>query len=293
VPQESPPRPELLALLDAVKDHPDDDTPRLILADWLDEQGTPLDAERAQIIREDIAAHRLDPHGLWLANQRLTEADHARRCDLLNRWLGPLAECGAVWLERGLPLLRIKGQSLLKPDLHPVFDGEAFVFVQSVTLTGVGGYRAEKLAELPILRRFPGLSLSPFSGFGSDVSVKLLGSANLSGLRTLSLTTSRIGVAGATALANNPALVRLRKLELRRNKLVDKAVVAIASSPHLARLERLDLYQNLIGDTGAFALAAATAFPALRQLDLRVNPRLTDRGRDALRTAFGERVKVG
>ncbi len=41
----APPRPELLALLDAVKDFPDDDTPRLMLADrasmfgdrvWLD-----------------------------------------------------------------------------------------------------------------------------------------------------------------------------------------------------------------------------------------------------------------
>jgi uncharacterized protein (TIGR02996 family) len=41
-----PPRPELIALLDAVKDHPYDDTPRLVLADWLDEQDNELDAER-------------------------------------------------------------------------------------------------------------------------------------------------------------------------------------------------------------------------------------------------------
>jgi uncharacterized protein (TIGR02996 family) len=41
------PRPELVALLDAIKDNPDDDTPRLVLADWLDEQDNQLDAERA------------------------------------------------------------------------------------------------------------------------------------------------------------------------------------------------------------------------------------------------------
>ena len=45
----APSRPELLALLDAIKDNPDEDTPRLVLADWLDEQGNELDSERAAI----------------------------------------------------------------------------------------------------------------------------------------------------------------------------------------------------------------------------------------------------
>src|SRR5438045_3614039 len=37
----SPPRPEVLAFLQDIKENPDDDTPRLILADWLEEHGDP------------------------------------------------------------------------------------------------------------------------------------------------------------------------------------------------------------------------------------------------------------
>ena len=41
------------AFLAAIKAHPDDDTPRLVFADWLDEHGEP---ERARVIRNMVAA---------------------------------------------------------------------------------------------------------------------------------------------------------------------------------------------------------------------------------------------
>ena len=43
------------ALLKAVCDHPDDDTPRLVFADWLQENG---EEERAEFIRLQIQLHR-------------------------------------------------------------------------------------------------------------------------------------------------------------------------------------------------------------------------------------------
>jgi uncharacterized protein (TIGR02996 family) len=43
------------ALLRAVCEHPDDDTPRLVFADWLDENGEP---DRAEFIRLQIAVDR-------------------------------------------------------------------------------------------------------------------------------------------------------------------------------------------------------------------------------------------
>ena len=52
------------ALLRAVRDNPDDDTVRLVYADFLDEQG---DADRAEFIRAQVA----------LANMQ--ESDPARR----------------------------------------------------------------------------------------------------------------------------------------------------------------------------------------------------------------------
>jgi uncharacterized protein (TIGR02996 family) len=44
-------RPELLALLAAVKDDPDDDTPRLVVADWLEEYGDKADRALRWLVR--------------------------------------------------------------------------------------------------------------------------------------------------------------------------------------------------------------------------------------------------
>ena len=56
-----PPRPELLALLNAAKAEPDDDTPRLVLADWLQEQSAPADVARGEWLRNLVEANRLIP----------------------------------------------------------------------------------------------------------------------------------------------------------------------------------------------------------------------------------------
>src|SRR6516165_8198243 len=50
----SPPaavRPEIRVFLEDIKSHPEDDTPRLILADWLQENGTPDEAARGELLR--------------------------------------------------------------------------------------------------------------------------------------------------------------------------------------------------------------------------------------------------
>src|SRR4051794_13498130 len=54
-------RPEVLAILQDVKDHPDDDTPRLVLADWLEEHGASegdADRDRAEFIRVQLRLAR-------------------------------------------------------------------------------------------------------------------------------------------------------------------------------------------------------------------------------------------
>src|SRR5262245_37192027 len=45
------------ALLRAIIDNPDEDTPRLVYADWLDEQGGESNAARAEFIRIQIAEY--------------------------------------------------------------------------------------------------------------------------------------------------------------------------------------------------------------------------------------------
>src|SRR5262245_28195364 len=50
------------ALLAVIWEHPHEDTPRLMYADWLDEQGDPAKADRAEFIRVQCELAILSPH---------------------------------------------------------------------------------------------------------------------------------------------------------------------------------------------------------------------------------------
>jgi uncharacterized protein (TIGR02996 family) len=87
---------ELRAFLAAVHDTPEDDGPRLVFADWLDDHGDPrgeflrLEVERARTPEEDSRAAYLFRRSL------------AWRATWQDCWLGP-AHGGLVRLVRGLP----------------------------------------------------------------------------------------------------------------------------------------------------------------------------------------------
>ncbi|HJZ56263.1 MAG TPA: TIGR02996 domain-containing protein, partial [Gemmataceae bacterium] len=46
------------ALLAAIREHPEEDTPRLVYADWLDEQGGQANRDRAEYIRAAVELAR-------------------------------------------------------------------------------------------------------------------------------------------------------------------------------------------------------------------------------------------
>jgi len=52
---------EQQALLRTILEHPDDDAPRLVYADWLEERGDPDQGARAYFIRRQIALSAIDP----------------------------------------------------------------------------------------------------------------------------------------------------------------------------------------------------------------------------------------
>ena len=288
------PRPELLALLDAIKDNPDEDTPRLVLADWLDEQGTELDAERAQFIRTDVAAALEKERGIKIPLRRPASSDQYGEPDeRTRRWLGPAADLvQRSGFERGLPSVCIHGLRLLRPDVPGLIASEGFAFVQSVVLFEAGGARIEAMAARPEFRFVPGINAAPMYAFGVHFAEKFFGSPNLTGLRHVVFRGINPGAAGARVLAANPALSRLRKLSLHHNKLVDGAAAALAASPHLTNLTYLNLSDNNIGDKGAEALAASKGLANLLELDLTLNSRLGAAGRAAVQARFGARVKL-
>jgi uncharacterized protein (TIGR02996 family) len=124
----SPPRPEVLAFLQDIKQNPDDDTPRLILADWLEERGDP----RGAFLRLELEAMRPD-----LPPSRRSELGKEIGT-LLRRyegdWFGPLRmpdfSCDVL---RGLVRLRARGAALLER-LESLAATEAWAWVSDLTL---------------------------------------------------------------------------------------------------------------------------------------------------------------
>src|SRR5207244_694213 len=62
-----------------IRAYPDDDAPRLIFADWLDEQGTVEAADRAEFIRVQVALAQMSPDDprrptLLIAERELLDA---------------------------------------------------------------------------------------------------------------------------------------------------------------------------------------------------------------------------
>ncbi len=89
--------PEVLALLDAAKEKPEDDGPRLVLSDWLEEHG---DVIRAEFLRLQLLlapGSSLDPERRASTRQRVQEL----LAHYGGGWLGPLWQHGGIW-HRGL-----------------------------------------------------------------------------------------------------------------------------------------------------------------------------------------------
>src|SRR5262245_38343099 len=78
---------ERAALIAAIREAPDDDAPRLVFADWLEERGDEADLARAEFIRIQITRARLP-----IEDERHSELQ-ARELRLLKRWAP--AWCGS------------------------------------------------------------------------------------------------------------------------------------------------------------------------------------------------------
>src|SRR4051812_24729976 len=141
-------RPEVLLLLGDIKSDPDQDGLRLILADWLEENGDAADQARAELIRCQVEYARLptrDPartaagrHGLWL-QQKYGPV-----------WLGPVQQWLDEWsCPRGLfsvslPMSALKGYAL------PLLAGtETWAWVEEVYLDSVGEADLARLGRCP------------------------------------------------------------------------------------------------------------------------------------------------
>lgn len=208
------------ALLAAVLAHPDDDTPRLIYADWLEENGCP---ERAEFIRIQIELARR-PNLTLQARESALLAAHAER------WLAPLRTPDG-------PLFG---------EAHGVFRRG---FVETVWMTA-GRFleRAGVLfAQTPVRElRVTRTSLEHF--------IRLIGSDGLLRLATLDLSDRKLGDEAVSLLAGSPQVRNLHVLRLRGCGFTHAGAIALVRSPFLSRLRTLDVSYNALGPAALAAL---------------------------------------
>src|SRR4051794_39898450 len=94
--------PAYRGLLDDVIENPDDDTPRLVMADWLEEHGDDVARDRARFIRLQLARAKVSEHSpeAWASRHEETRLLHAHRA----AWLGRLQKMTSrVTFDRGFP----------------------------------------------------------------------------------------------------------------------------------------------------------------------------------------------
>jgi len=166
------------AFLDAIFAAPDDDAPRLVYADWLEEHGQPEYAElirlRCQIARLANSERRWRPlrrklHWTWVALQSRWKAEY------------PLTKLTAAQFPRGLPTQRVElsAEALLRESDRwwPTFPIKDLRPVQWVD-------RAEQVAGCPYLRRLEVLDLSQ-QRLDMEPAYAVIRSPHLSGLKCL------------------------------------------------------------------------------------------------------------
>lgn len=270
------------ALLRAILDDPDDDAPRLIYADWLDENANPA---RATFIRAQIKLARLpqdDPNRdrlvqtertLWKANRDSWKAwvPAWAHVDRFHRGFLEEIRCDAANFVARADEIRLR-----TPLLGARLDGEEAIAVAVFRSRALQGLRRLTLsfpmretawlqfADCPYLERVTDLDLTSNSG-GHSMITSLVDSNAVPAVRSLGLKSCALGDAHVVQLVHAAWSSRLRELDLGRNHIHRDGARALIESPHL------DL-----------------AF-----LNLQFNPLCSDRLTvDALRRRFGERVKV-
>jgi uncharacterized protein (TIGR02996 family) len=257
------------AFLQDIVDHPEDDGPRLVYADWLEDHGDP---DRAEFIRVQIELARLEE---W--DERWDELKQREQRALRGyrqEWLGAAERLVNRWeFRRGF-----LDSAFVRPKDLVAFGEELFrrTPLRHVRLSGTFRDPALRaLADSPHLAKVRSLEFFYFRLDAARLAV-LVASPHLGGLRALQLEGCRIRLEGARLLAESPNLAGLTSLRLRGCEVGPAGAAALAGSPHLARLEALDLTGNWIADEGLAALADS---PHLANLtDLRVQANRIGRG---------------
>jgi uncharacterized protein (TIGR02996 family) len=193
------------ALIAAVVATPDDDTVRLVYADWLEEHGR---HDRGRLIRVQCAIERL-------------QAEETALLEKYNReWGRELYVRGAHWwkFHRGFP------EEISIPIsnfIHEYHELNSFTPLRYLKLNGATDENIRLFSFIPALTQTLSLEIDQATENG-----------HLSG---------RYGMAGVEALASSKYLANLRRLSLHAHQIGEAEAMRIAQSPTFANLTHLTL----------------------------------------------------
>jgi uncharacterized protein (TIGR02996 family) len=247
------------AFLQAIAARHEDDSPRLIYADWLEERGDP----RGTFVRLQCTLERIpsdDPRRPDLEDEvdRLLAAHQ-------DEWAAPFQGVTHGWrFRRGLvEWVEADGEAFLN---------HAAAWFAASPLRGVKlrlpPALMPELAACPYLGRLESLAFRGY--FLRDRQLReLLDSPHLDRLTALDLNGHGIETVGVRALAQSALLPRLRSLDLGNNRAVgDQAVRTLAATPGSAGLRSLNLANTNLTARGVNDLLGSPALVELRELDV-------------------------
>lgn len=238
--------PQLLGLLDDARENPDDDTPRLILADWLEEHDH---TDLAACVREEVTRARCDD------SPDEDAMPQERPASVIQDWEDRLrGYFQSFRFHRGLVQLHAHA-SLLADVTDPVL----LAWVDGLWLETTWE-SPEIYARIPLLPRVNSLRLTLYEHpFRDDEhACACLHSLSQTRLTQLDLGQGAIGSEFLTELANWPGADRLTLLNLANNALDVQELTILCQSPVLTNVRSLDLRDNQTGDGLGAILTHAT-----------------------------------
>jgi uncharacterized protein (TIGR02996 family) len=231
---------------------PDDDGPRLVLADWLLQQGEP----EGELISLAVAQARLPARSpAWRA------LDERRRTLAVPE--PPLPDLKATWgMTRGIwESVSIAFPALLE---HAEMLFTAAPVLRDVEVKGLGEEEVGVLVAQPWFPRLRRLRLTWHTATGALLALGR--SPRVSALRALQVSWAAIAVPGFAALGHSPHLTGLQTLDLGLSGLGDEGLQAVLAPGMLPSVNELILSNNQVGTAGCEAIAAHA--PPVEKLQL-------------------------
>jgi len=249
--------------LRAIAEAPDDDAPRLVFADWLDENAEP---DRAEFIRLHVQlAHNPDASGV------------EERCEELfrqhwRRWVAELPDTAILWAEMAHPL-GCYLPLLFDSDGQPARMGDTW----DQNVPSLGDWHRGFPATVYVQGH-----IDPFRSSARYI-------AEYVPVRKVRLRGLYDPDAAIRTLAGMPFMAKVRELFVMGVFPIDDAAVELAGSRYATGLRFLSLNARQLSDRGGRAFAASPQFSGLEGLQLLHN-NFNNATKDLLRARFGFNV---